>query len=267
MRAYKSGKNRWHGKPRRRWSAGLETRFLGILFNWLINGPGTGDWSEDCKLAGRLWAQEAEYARAHAKGDGEYDLPSQNFGYDLLIKLAALAVNGPSDQSRSVWELVLSHGPAAHHALRHFAQGLITQLSKDCDVAKFESVWRAMAEYGLNARWEKVRRHWYYGEALLCDILGFGNESALRRLPAGAAMRMRDVYERWSKKHLDHSEDNLKRFCHFLATTFGALASRGWPAVDRWATEKRLALKPVVSRRHRRRTHRTAERRHLREFK
>ena len=222
MRAYESGKNRWHGKPRRRWSAGLDTQFLGILFNWLINGRGTGDWSEDSKLAGRLWAEEAEYARAHAKDDGEYHLPSQNFGYDLLVKLAALAVNGTAEQSRSVWEPVLSHGPAAHYALRHFAQGLFMQLSKDCDIAKFESVWRAMAEYGLNARWEKVKSHWYYGEALLCDILGFGNESALRRLPAGAELRMRDVYERWSKKHLDHSEDNLKRLCHFLATTFGA---------------------------------------------
>jgi hypothetical protein len=221
-RAYESGKNRWHGKPKRRWSAGLDTQFLGILFNWLINGSGTGDWSEDSKLAGRLWAEEAEYARAHAKDDGEYHLPSQNFGYDILVKLAALAVNGPSAQSRSVWEPVLSHGPAAHYAMRHFAQGLFMQLSKDCDVAKFESVWRAMAEYGLNARWEKMKGHWYYGEALLCDILGFGNESALRRLPAGAELRMCDVYERWSKKHLDHSEDNLKRFCHFLATTFGA---------------------------------------------
>jgi hypothetical protein len=128
VRAYKSGKNRWHGKPRRPWSAGLETQFLVILFNWLINGSGTGDWNEDSKLAGRLWMQEAEHARAHAKDDGEYDLPSQNFGYDLLAKLVALAVNGPSDQSRSVWEPVLSHGPAAHYALRHFAQGLFTQL-------------------------------------------------------------------------------------------------------------------------------------------
>jgi hypothetical protein len=222
MRAFTSGNKLWLGKPERRIGMGLDGNFLNVLFHWLINGPRTGDWAEDATLLRRLWAYEAERMRERAKEDnGEYGLPSQNFGYDLLLKLAELSLTVPKNQARAVWELVLEHGPEAHYALQHFIRGLFLRLSTGDDSGAFEQVWRAIVEYGLSANWEQ-QRFWFYGERLICDLLGFGNEEALRRLSPGAAQRMRDVYERWAELHLERDEECVKRFCYFLTTEFGA---------------------------------------------
>jgi hypothetical protein len=222
MRTFTSGDKLWRGKPERRTGMGLDGHFLELLFHWLIKGPGTGDLAEDTLILRRLWAYEAEHMREREKEvNGEYGLPSQNFGYDLLLKLAELSLVVPKTKTRTVWEPVLEHGPEAHHALQHFISGLFLHLSKGGDPDAFEHVWREMLEYGLDANWEK-RRLWFYGERLLCDLLGFGNENALRRLPSGAALRMLDVYERWAELHLEGDEECVRRFCYFLLTEFGA---------------------------------------------
>jgi hypothetical protein len=222
MRAFTSGDKLWRGKPERRTGMGLDGNFLEVLFHWLINGPGTGDWAEDAKLVGRLWAYDAERAKERAKEDnGEYGLPSQSLGYNVLQKIAEFSLAVPEAQARALWEPVLAHGPEAHYALQHFIHGLFLRLSKGDDPGAFERVWRATAEYGLSANWEQ-RRLWYYGERLLCDLLGFGNEDALLRLAPGAALRMRDVYERWVELHLERDEECVTRFCYFLTKNFGA---------------------------------------------
>ena len=221
MRVFTAGDNLWRGKPERRTGMGLDSSFLQLQFHWLINGPGTGDWAEDAKLVARLWAYEAARAKERAKEDnGEYDLPSQNLGYDLLLKLAELSLAAPEAEARALWESVLAHGPEAHYALQHFIRGLFLRLPKGDDPGAFERIWRATAEYGLAANWGK-RRLWYYGERLLCDLLGFNNEDALLRLAPGAALRMRDVYESWTELHLGRDEECVTRFCYFLTTEFG----------------------------------------------
>jgi hypothetical protein len=105
--------------------------------------------------------------------------------------------------------------------LRHFIRGLFPRLGKGDDPAAFERVWRAAAEYGLAADWSQPGL-WFYGERLICDLLGFGNEDALARLAPGAALRMTDVYERWADVHLARDEECVTRFCYFLTTAFGA---------------------------------------------
>lgn len=235
VRAYESGRNRWRGAPARRWNVGVDAHTLGILFSWLLHGQGTGDGNQDRELARLLWEHEAKRAYAGAKDDGEYALPTQGFAYDLLVKLAALSVQSPSELARGVWMPVLSHGPAAHYALRHFARGLFMQLSKDCDLSKFEAVWRSMILYGLDGDWAKAERHWYHEEALLCDLLGFGSEEALKHLPASAAQSMHDVYERWAREHLGRDEESVRRFSHFLMTGFGGqlrMSGLRWVAAE-----------------------------------
>jgi hypothetical protein len=98
---------------------------------------------------------------------------------------------------------------------------LFLRLGKGEDPVAFERVWRATAEYGLAADWSQPGL-WFYGERLICDLLGFGNEDALSRLNPGAALRMKYVYERWAPAHLAHHEECITRFCHFLTTNFGA---------------------------------------------
>lgn len=222
MRLYNAGDQLWGGKPERERGGSLDGHFLGVLFNWLIEGDGTGDLDLDARLSLRIWDYDATRAKARKKNDyGEYGLPSQNLGYGILLKLGALSIAAPEGKSRSVWEPVLSHGPAAHYALQHFVSGLFLRLGKGDDPAAFERVWRATAEYGLAADWSQPGL-WFYGERLICDLLGFGNEDALSRLNPGTALRMKDVYERWAATHLAHDEECVTRFCHFLTTNFGA---------------------------------------------
>jgi hypothetical protein len=222
MRLYDAGDQAWRGKPERNRGGSLDGHFLAVLFNWLIEGDGTGDRDLDTRLALRIWDYDATRAKSCAKKHGEYDLPSQNLGYDILLKLGALSIAAPAGNGRAVWEPILAHGPAAHSALQHFIRGLFQRLGKGDDPVAFERVWRAAAEYGLAADWSQ-RGLWFHGERLICDLLGFGNEDALSRLNPGAALRMKDVYERWAAAHLARDEECITRFCHFLTTNFGSL--------------------------------------------
>ena len=222
MRLYNAGEQTWREKPKRERGGSLDGHFLEVLFNWLIEGDGTGDRDLDTRLALRIWDYDATRAKAREKKKhGEYDLPSQNLGYDILLKLGALSMAAPEGEVRAVWEPVLSHGPAAHYALQHFIRGLFLRLGKGDDPVAFERVWRAAAEYGLAANWSQPGL-WFYGERLICDLLGFSNEDALSRLNPGTALRMKDVYERWAATHLARDEECITRFCHFLTANFGA---------------------------------------------
>ena len=218
MRLYKSGERTWLGKPQSRPGVSLDGHVLEAVFGWLMHGAGTGDRSSDTRLALRIWDYDASRAKARAKtdGNGEYDQPSQN----ILPKIAALSLAAPENEDRAVWEPVLAHGPAAHYALEDFIRGLYLRLGDGDDTAAFERVWRAVAEYGLAADWSKPGL-WFYGERLICDLLGFGNEDSLARLGQGGALRMKDVYERWAPLHLGRDEECVTRFSHFLTTTFG----------------------------------------------
>jgi ABC-type oligopeptide transport system ATPase subunit len=220
-RLYNAGDQTWRGKPERKRGGSLDGHFLEILFNWLIEGSGTGNRDLDTRLTLRIWDYEARRAKAYEKNEfGEYDLPSQNLGYDTLLKLGALSIAAPSGEARAVWEPVLAHGPAAHYALQHFIGGLFLRLAKGDDPTAFEHVWRTTAEYGLSANWSQPGL-WFRGERLICDLLGFGNEDALSRLNPGAALRMKDIYERWAAVHLAREEECVTRFAHFLTTKFG----------------------------------------------
>lgn len=246
MRLYSAGDQAWRGKPERERGGSLDGHFLEVLFNWLIDGDGTGDRELDTRLVLRIWDYDATRAKARAKKEnGVYDLPSQDLGYDILLKLAFLSIAAPEGLARSVWEPVLTHGPAAHYALQHFIRGLFMRLGKGDDPVAFERVWRATAEYGIAADWSQPGL-WFYGERLICDLLGFGNEDALSRLNPGAALRMKDAYERWAAAHLSQDEECVTRFCHFLTTSFGAplrldglrwLASTQRESSGRWYRE------------------------------
>jgi hypothetical protein len=220
-RLYKNTDKTWRGKPKRERGGLLDDRFLGAMFGWLFEGRGSGDFDLDARLALRIWEYDIARAKAREKENSEYDLPSQGLGYSVLLKLGALSISAPAGQDRAVWEPVLVHGPAAHYALQHFIRSIFQRLWENCDLVAFSRVWRALAEYGLAADWSQPSL-WYYGERMICDLLGFGNEEALARLDSGAALRMRDIYERWATVHLARDEECVTRFCRFLTTKFGA---------------------------------------------
>lgn len=232
-RIYDAGDQTWLRKPERDRGGMLDTQFLGALFHWLIEGEGTGDREVDTRLVLRIWEYDVTRAKTRSRKEyGEYDLPSQNLGYNVLQKLGTLSIAAPSGEDPAVWKPVLAHGPAAHYALQHFISGFFLRLGKGEDPVAFERVWRAIAEYGLAADWSQPGL-WFHGLRLIGDLLGFGNESTLSRLSPGASLRMKDIYERWAGMHLARDEECLARFCHFLTTTFGAplrLDGLGWIA-------------------------------------
>jgi hypothetical protein len=222
MRLFNDGKRAWQGKPQHRLGGSLDDQFLGVLFFWLIEGDGTGNQDIDMRLATRMWEYEARRAKADQSSDeDDYDLPGQSLGYNTLSKLAALSVAAPLDSDHCTWEPVLRQGPAAHYAVQHFIRCLFMRLKEGDDPKAFERVWRAIVEYGLAADWFKPGL-WFKGERLICDLLGFGNEDALSQCAPGAANRMKDVYEQWAAVHLARDEECISRFCHFLASDFGA---------------------------------------------
>ncbi|APG05614.1 hypothetical protein BJI69_18025 [Luteibacter rhizovicinus DSM 16549] len=246
MRLHSASGQSWRGKPERERAGLLDGHFLEVLFNWLIDGDGTGDHDLDSRLALRIWDYDATRAKARERKEGgEYDLPSQNLGYGVLLKLGVLSLTAPEADARAIWEAVLSHGPAAHYALQHFIRGLFLLLGKGDDPEAFERVWRAITEYGLSADWSQPGL-WFHGERLICDLLGFGNEDALSLLRKGAALRMKDIYECWAATHLGRDEECVKRFCRFLTTDFGAplridglrwIAAMQRESSDRWYRE------------------------------
>jgi hypothetical protein len=103
--------------------------------------------------------------------------------------------------------------------VQHFVNGLYLGLGKTSHVSAFETMWRLLAEYALAADWSQCGL-WFYGETLICDILGFGHEAALARLSPGSALRMRDLYESWATTHLERDEDCVVRFAQFLTSDF-----------------------------------------------
>ncbi|WP_219623465.1 ATP-binding protein [Herbaspirillum seropedicae] len=249
LRIYNSSDKRWGREPKRGDFHSLDGRFLEKLFAWLIDGEGTGDRRLDTQLVLRIWDYDVTRAKLHEKGEhGEYGMLSQNLGYDILLKLGALSLAAPHGEARKVWEEVLSHGPAAHYALKHFISGFFMRLGKGDDPISFERVWRDMVEYALSADWSQPGL-WFHGERLIGDLLGFGHAAVLSPLNAGAALRMKDVYERWASTHLVRDEENINRFSYFLTTAFGApLRLEGL----RWIA---MALKKIeLSRRWRRDT-------------
>ncbi|MNR84303.1 hypothetical protein D3C72_151010 [compost metagenome] len=248
MRLHISSDQSWRGRPERKAGCSLEGHLLEVIFKWLIQGEGSGDRELDTHLALQIWDYDVTRAKAWEKKEhGEYALPSQNLGYDILLKLGELSIATPAGAERAVWEAVLAHGPAAHYALKHFIAGLFLRLGKGDDPEVFEGVWRASAEYSLAADWSQPGL-WFHGERLICDLLGFGNTEALSRLNPGAALRMKGVYENWAAVHLARDEECLARFCYFLISNFGAplrLDGLRWIAAmldkseasDRWYRE------------------------------
>lgn len=221
MREYEAGDRRWLGMPSKEKTPKLDTTALDGLFSWLLRGTGTGSFEADRSLAIQIWAFDAARAKSGSKDYGEYDLPSQNLGYDVLVKLAELCLSGQKEHESDIWEGVLQHAPEAHYAVRHFIDAFFARLGNGADPTAFERVWRKMVEYGLAADWKK-KGLWFHGERIVGDLMGFGNATVLRMLTLNAALRMKDVYQQWAGNHLAVDDEAVQRFANFLTTPFGS---------------------------------------------
>ncbi len=97
------------------------------------------------------------------------------------------------------------------------------EANKTKNKIRVNAVWREMVIYALDQNWHNVDRFWFYGERLLCQLLGFGNEHVLLGLSRDTVKGMLDVYERWAREHLAIDEENIARFANFLTSEIGSV--------------------------------------------
>jgi hypothetical protein len=230
VREFKLERNRFGRDPSRRRSPGLDTHFLKATFTWLFQNPPAGTQQSDpmdtenrLKLLKRLLDFEL---RLHAeRQEGDRDEPPTRIGYEIVPAIAKLIPGLPVNAATELWQPLFRLGGNAHYILGHFIDCWLQQVSRNCAISVFALHWRAMIEYALASPQWSSGRQWYYGEHLLCRLLGCGSELSLDQVAGHQPMvlQMKDLYESWAEKHLDREEDNIAHFCGFLSSSTGRL--------------------------------------------
>lgn len=211
--------------PRRRHSSGLDTQVLEHIFSWLLNDTpeNSADGPQERRLARMLWEFEVWRRYEDVEDDGEHGPPSQ-LGYNVLQKLARLVLTCPPDEAETLWRPVLDLGGDGHYSVQHFLNCWFLQIAQQQNRPAIPQLLRTMLEFALGAsNWTEGRR-WYRGEQLLRQLLGFDSDVFARLTnSATIVVEMRDLYEKWARKHLSGNEDNVAGFCRFLASNAGAV--------------------------------------------
>ncbi|MDK4715889.1 hypothetical protein [Rhizobium sp. CNPSo 4039] len=205
-------------------SRGLDMGFLAGFYGWLVANDfrPEGEELEIGRIViSSLWAYEAIFCLEHRDEYGKYRLPDQ-FGYEIIGKLAFYAVHVSAELAPEIWRGVLGRGPAARHIIEHFVASWFFELNRGCDATEFCTRWRDMIEFALSAGWAEGG-HWFDEQRLLLQLLGFGSEAFLSNLPEAArtVLSMRDLYRRWAEANLKVDEENVNAFARFLASKPG----------------------------------------------
>jgi hypothetical protein len=211
--------------PRKRHSSGLDTQVLEHIFSWLLNDTpeNSADGQQERGLARMLWKFEVWRRYEDVEDDGEHGPPSQ-LGYDVLQKLARLVLSSPPDEAGTLWRPVFDLGGDGHYSVQHFLNSWFLQVSRHQDRSGISQLWRAMLEFALGASNWTAGRHWYRGEQLLRQLLGFDSDVFAQLTNSTTlVVEMKDLYEKWARKHLPGDEDNVAGFCRFLASNAGAV--------------------------------------------
>jgi len=228
FREYKLACRVFRTDPSRRRSLGLDTHFLKAMFSWLLQPASTGtqqsvpaDLENRTELLKRLLAFELRSHADHQEDD--QDEPPTQIGYEIIPAIANVLPELPVNAATELWQPLFRLGGNSHYILGHFIDCWLQQVSQNCDIAVFARHWKAMIEYALASTQWSTGRQWYYGEQLLCRLLGCGSESWLDQvagLPT-TVLQMKDLYQSWADKHLDQEEDRIAYFCGFLSSHTG----------------------------------------------
>jgi hypothetical protein len=133
-----------------------------------------------------------------------------------------MALDGPIGTSSEFWKPVLQLGPKGHYAISHFLTQWFSKLTDQTEPGNFVQRWRPVIEFVLGAAGWRRGRQWYHAEQLERQVLGFGAESFLARMPASGIVisELQDLYKEWAETRLS-GEDNFAGFCNFLASRAG----------------------------------------------
>ncbi|MEN6331991.1 MAG: hypothetical protein ABFD57_08390 [Smithella sp.] len=216
--------------PSERRSYGLDTQFLKAMFSWLLQpSPAETQQSdhEEIKNQRELLKRllDFELWPRIKRQEGDRDEPPTQIGYEIVTAIAKLLPSLPVNDASDLWEPLFRLGGNAHYILGYFIDHWLKHVSRNYDITVFARHWGAMIEYALaSPQWSSGRQR-YYGEQLLCRLLGCGSELSLNQV-AGiqtTVFQMKDLYESWAERHLDQEEDNILYFCGFLSSSTGRL--------------------------------------------
>jgi hypothetical protein len=215
--------------PEDRRSAGLDWDFLAVAFGWLLQREGGPNptWSDAAEFAAQrqiifaLWENEV-WRNHRVRRDRDDDSVPNQLAFAILATLAKMVAKAPVEHARGLWEPVLKLGAAGHHAVEYFISCWFNEVQR-ISPSDFVARWQPMIEYALSAPEYGEGRPWYYGQRLLCRILGCRSESLLNRDAAfqPAVQRMHEFYARWAREHLARDEDNVVSLCYFMASPTG----------------------------------------------
>jgi hypothetical protein len=229
-REFEQENNQFMRDPSDRRSPGLDTQFLKATFGWLLQSPSaeaqasdtTDDEQRIVLLKGLL---DFELWPHHDRRDDDRNEPSSDFAYDVIEVIANVIPNMSVEAGRELWQPIFRLGGNSHYILGHFIDCWLVTVSKNAHVTAFAPHWQKMIEYALfHSQWTTGRR-WYYGERLLCRLLGCGSELSLDQVAElqAVVLQMKDLYEIWADQHLSREEDNITYFCGFISSSTGRL--------------------------------------------
>lgn len=229
-REFERERSRFGGDPDKRRSAGLDTHFLKATFAWLFQdipvGMGRSDtWDAENQLKLLKRLLDFELWPHGNRQDDDRDEPPTQIGYEIVPAIAKVIPELPLDAAAELWQPLFRLGGNAHYILGHFIDCWLQQGSRNSDIAKYARHWKAMIEFALASPQWSSGRQWYYGERLLCRLLGCGSELSLDQV-AGlqtTVLQMKDLYDSWANKHLCREEDHIAYFCVFLSSSTGRL--------------------------------------------
>lgn len=244
-RAYEARDKLCIRSPEERLSFGLDTQFLSSFLHWLTQTDTEHD-AETSEIASEIllssFQYQAAYCKEHMDERGEFGLPPQ-FGYDVIQRLAFECARTSDDNAMSIYNAVLSLGPAADHIIDHFLGSWFIQLHKLLDTDAFCDRWKSMIQFGVERRWSEGGS-WYDEQKLLRKLLGFEYSSSLQNVPDLDAKleNMSKLYEYWATNNLRKDEENVSWFACFLKSGSGrALRINGlkWLAASLTNGEKK----------------------------
>jgi len=225
------------GDPRRRRSAGLDRHFLLRTYAWLFEQMQdttsvlADEWPERLQELKQLLA--FELAPHEQRADEDRDEPPTAIGYELMPALASAIVRLSPEQGREVWKPILALGGRAHYIVENFVDNWFRQVSSARNMELVAPHWRGMIEYALTSAERGLGRRWFYGERILCRLLGCGSEPLLdQNVDVSTVVEgMKDLFASWAERHLPRDEDHFTYLCGFLASKSGErlrLEGIGW---------------------------------------
>src|SRR5262249_5152679 len=129
------------------------------------------DFGEQRQIILSLWAFEVWLNHRRRAGSKDTLVPNR-LSYNVIQTIAKMMTKAAVSVPQQLWEPVLKLGAAGHYPVEHFILCWFFEAAR-LDATAFAARWQPMIEYALSASEWGQGQPWYYGQALLRQILGF----------------------------------------------------------------------------------------------